>query len=181
MTSVQPGVGDVCGELAYRNPELFVGGLPFWMPAVRTLVLSLAAVLLFVANSRADDGREPVGMPAMMQAHMRANMRDHLAAISEIQSALAAAQYEHAADIAEQRLGMSSLELHGARHMAALMPVGMQAIGTTMHQAASRFARVAQEAPVSGGLSRALGALAEVSRQCVACHASYRLVRGQPH
>jgi hypothetical protein len=180
MTSVQPGVGDVCGELAYRNPELFVGGLPFWMPAVRTLVLSLAAVLLFVANSRADDGREPVGMPAMMQAHMRANMRDHLAAISEIQSALAAAQYEHAADIAEQRLGMSSLELHGARHMATVMPAGMRAIGTAMHQAASRFARVAQEAPVSGGLSRALGALAEVSRQCVACHASYRLVGSPP-
>jgi hypothetical protein len=73
---------------------------------------------------------------------------------------------------------MTSLALHGARHMAPLMPTGMQAIGTAMHHAASRFALVAQEAPVSGGLPRALGALAEVSRQCVACHASYRLVGG---
>jgi hypothetical protein len=158
-----------------------MGRLSFWRPAVRTLLLSLAAVLLLVANSRADDVREPVTMPPMMQAHMRANMRDHLAAISEIQSALAAGQYDHAADIAEQRLGMTSLELHGARHMAALMPAGMQAIGTAMHQAASRFARVAEEAPVSGGLSRALDALAEVSRQCVACHANYRLVGEQSH
>jgi len=147
---------------------------------VHTLVLSLAAVMLLVPTSRADDVREPVTMSPMMQAHMRANMRDHLAAISEIQSALAAGQYDQAANIAEQRLGMTSLALHGARHMAPLMPTGMQAIGTAMHHAASRFALVAQEAPVSGGLPRALGALAEVSRQCVACHASYRLVVGSP-
>jgi hypothetical protein len=45
--------------------------------------------------------------------------------VAEIQSALAAGQYDRAADIAEQRPGMTSLEAHGARHMDGMMPEGM--------------------------------------------------------
>jgi cytochrome c556 len=44
-----------------------------------------------------------------------------------------------------------------------------------MHKAASRFAVTAQEAGVTRDLPRALGALSEVTTQCVACHAAYRL------
>lgn len=141
---------------------------------MRTLVLAIAAIPLCVAGA-ADDLRQPLTLPATMQVHMRANMRDHLLAVAEIQSALAAGQYDRAGDIAEQRLGMTSLEAHGARHMAGMMPEGMQAIGTAMHHGASRFALIAQEASVSGDLARALGVLSEVTQQCVACHAGYRL------
>jgi hypothetical protein len=146
---------------------------------MRRLIVSLAVLISLASGVRAaDDGRHPVGMPGMMQEHLRANMRDHLLAVTEVQSALAAGQYDLAADIAERRLGMTSLEAHGARHMARVMPEGMQAIGTAMHHAASRFAVTAQEAAVSGDLPRALGALAEVTRHCVACHAGYQLVGG---
>jgi hypothetical protein len=137
------------------------------------LGLSLMAPLAGAAA--ADDSRQFVEMPAPMQAHMIANMRDHLAAVSEIQAALAAGKYEHAADIAESRLGMSSLAAHGAAHMAPFMPPAMQDIGTAMHRAASRFARTAQEADVTNDLPHALGALAEVTRQCVNCHQHYRI------
>ena len=121
------------------------------------------------------DSRIAVEMPAMMQDHTRANMRDHLLAINEIQRLLADGKYDAAADIAERRLGMSSLEAHGASHLAGFMPQGMQDIGTAMHQAASRFAVTAQEAGVTRDLPRALGALSRVTMQCVACHAAYRL------
>ena len=70
---------------------------------------------------------------------------------------------------------MSSLEAHGATHMARFMPESMQSIGTGMHRAASRFAVAAQEAEVEGGLNRAFSALSEVMQQCVACHASFRV------
>ena len=128
-----------------------------------------------VALAADDDSRVAVEMPAMMQDHMRANMRDHLRAIQEIQSMLAIGEYGAAADIAETRIGMSSLEAHGASHMAGFMPKGMQDTGTAMHQAASRFAVTAQESAVTRDLPRALGALSRVTAQCVACHASYRL------
>ena len=140
--------------------------------ASATLALSLTA--LFSA-AHAADPRQRVEMPAPMQEHMLANMRDHLVAMGEIQAALAAGKYNEAADIAEQRIGMSSLQGHGASHMAPYMPKGMQDTGTAMHRAASRFARTTQEAAVTNDIPRALGALAELTQQCNACHAGYRL------
>jgi cytochrome c556 len=140
---------------------------------MRSILLTLLSFTTLAAT--AADTRQPVELPAMMREHMLANMRDHLTALAEIQAALAAGKYEQAADVAEQRIGMSSLERHGASHMAPYMPKAMQDIGTNMHRAASRFARAAQEAGVAKEPARAIGALAEVTQQCVACHASFRL------
>ncbi len=145
-------------------------------PRVKHPILSLIALsLLIMPVQAAEDLRVAVEMPDMMKSHMLANMRDHLLTLSEIQSALAKGEYEVAADLAEKRLGMTSLESHGAAHMAGFMPKGMQEIGYNMHRAASRFAVKAQEAQVTRDLPRALGALSEVSQQCIACHAGYRL------
>jgi cytochrome c556 len=85
--------------------------------------------------------------------------------------ALAKKDFERAAQAAEQRLGISSLTTHGAEHMAPYMPKPMQAIGTEMHRAATRFALAAQERD----LDMALTELAAVTSQCVACHSAYRV------
>jgi hypothetical protein len=140
--------------------------------ASATLALSLTALL---PAAHAADTRRLVEMPAPMQEHMLGNMRDHLVAMGEIQAALGNGDFEQAADVAENRIGMSSLQSHGASHMAPYMPKTMQETGTAMHHAASRFARTAQEAAVTNDLPRALGALAELTQQCAACHAGYRL------
>ena len=139
------------------------------------LTTALLASCLSLATAHAADTRQLVSMPAPMHEHMLSNMRDHLTALAEIQSALAAGKYEQAAEVAEQRIGMSSLERHGASHMAPYLPKAMQDIGTNMHRAASRFARAAQEAGVANDPARALGALAELMQQCVACHASFKI------
>lgn len=70
---------------------------------------------------------------------------------------------------------MSSLEQHGASHIAPFMPRAMQKIGTNMHHAASRFALEAQNAGVTNDVRSALAALGSVMQQCVAYHAAYRL------
>jgi hypothetical protein len=137
--------------------------------------MALAALFLGSAALAAPDARVAVELPAPMRAHMLANMRDHLAALHEIQAALARDNTERAGEIAERRIGMSSLESHGAGHMAPHMPKPMQDIGTAMHRAASRFARVVEEAGVRRDLRPALQALSEVTQQCVACHAGFRL------
>ena len=139
------------------------------------LLSALLFCCLSLANAWAADMRQAIELPPTMREHMLANMRDHLTALTEIQSALAAGKYEQAADIAENRIGMSSLEKHGAAHMAPYMPKAMQDIGTSMHRAASRFARLAQEAAVNNDLAPALGALGELTRQCVACHAGFAI------
>ena len=121
------------------------------------------------------DPRELVTFPEAMRLHTIANMRDHLLALQEIDVALSQDAFDKAASIAEGRLGLSSLEAHGAAHIAPFMPQPMQEIGTQMHRAASRFAIDAQTASVSNDVRPALAALGAVMQQCVACHAAYRL------
>jgi len=129
--------------------------------------------MLFATNISVADGdsRQLVDLPEMMQKHMMSNMRDHLATINEILINMANDHLGQAADVAESRLGMSSLESHGASHMAKFMPEGMRQAGTDMHRAASRFALKAQE----GEVLPAYSALSEITSACVACHSSYRI------
>lgn len=135
------------------------------------LIPALCLVLACSSVTAAEESRQLVELPEMMQQHMLSNMRDHLSSLNEILVDMANGQLDDAAQIAESRLGMSSLELHGAGHMAKFMPQGMREAGTTMHKAASRFALKAQE----GEALPAYRALAEVTSSCVACHANYRI------
>ena len=134
----------------------------------------LCCLLIVSANTMMyadDDSRQLVQLPEKMQQHMLVNMREHLEAINGILFHLANDELEAAAELAEQNLGMSSLESHGAEHMAEFIPAGMRRAGTAMHTAASRFALTAQE----GELLPAVKALAEVTKTCVSCHAVYRI------
>ena len=144
---------------------------------LKKIVLCTAMFLWFSASVSVaeEDARQKVDFPAMMQQHMLANMRDHLQAVSEIQAFMATAEYEKAAEVAEQRLGLSSLDDHGASHMAQMMPKEMQAIGTAMHKAASQFAITVVDAGTDDDLKPALAALSKVTQQCIACHSAYRV------
>lgn len=141
---------------------------------MKNLLHILATLLLISANSSSiaeEDSRQLVELPEIMQQHMMANMRDHLVAINEILIYFANDELDEAAEVAESRLGMSSLKSHGASHMAKFMPEGMRQSGTSMHRAASRFALKAQE----GEVLPAINALSKVTSSCVACHAAYRI------
>jgi hypothetical protein len=137
----------------------------------KTILLVVLGFAFNAAGAAEQNPRRLVKLPQMMQSHMLSNMRDHLQAVHEIQAALSKGEPDRAADIAEARLGMSSLAAHNASHMAPYMPKAMQEIGTEMHHAASRFALTAKE----GDLTRTLGDLAKVTQQCIACHAAYRI------
>lgn len=135
----------------------------------RTTLLLLT--LCFSSLAGAEDTRKMVDLPAMMQEHMLANMRNHLETLNKILGHMAKGELDKAADVAEANLGMSSLETHGASHLAQFMPKEMQDMGTRMHHAASRFALKAQE----GDALAAYAALPEITSACVACHAGYRI------
>jgi cytochrome c556 len=138
---------------------------------MKSLVLSILLLLIAGIVHADDDKRERVDLPEMMKKHMLSNMRDHLVAIDQILSSMAAGNLDEAAQIAETRLGMSSLDSHGAAHMAKRMPEGMRKAGTDMHRAASQFALRAQE----GEAGPAYEALTRVTGACVACHSAYRI------
>jgi hypothetical protein len=122
-----------------------------------------------------EDPRTVVDMPGLQRALIREEMLDHLAALNEILADLSANQLNAAADIAEQKLGLSSMGKHAARTAGQgpgrFMPEAMRSIGIGMHQAASEFAKVAR----GGNRDAAYQALQPVVGACVACHAGFRL------
>lgn len=139
----------------------------------KSVSLIVLMLITFVSHTlkAAEDPRQLVELPEMMQVHMMSNMRDHLKAINEILIKMANGELDLAADVAESRLGMSSLKSHGAGHMAKFMPEEMRKAGTAMHRAASRFALKAEE----GKPLPAYRALSAVTSSCVACHSGYRI------
>jgi hypothetical protein len=160
--------------------SIFIGGQPdigvrrkrkVNMRSSTTIIFTVCLLCVLGLVEAGEDERQFVQLPEMMQQHMLSNMRDHLVSLNDILTNMAAGDLDGAAQIAESRLGMSSLEAHGAAHMAKFMPEGMQEAGTNMHRAASRFALKAQE----GDPMIAYKALSEVTASCVACHSAYRI------
>jgi len=141
------------------------------MPITRKILTAILVSAIAGPALSDTDTRKLVELTERMQHHMLANMRDHLVALNAILAAMAQGHLEQAAEVAESRLGMSSLDRHGARHMAGFMPKGMREAGNRMHRTASRFALMAQE----GDAAQAYRALAKVIGACVACHAGYRI------
>lgn len=148
---------------------------------MRKILMAIAVSAFTMASAMvgaAGDQRQMVELPPMMQDHMLGNMRDHLLAFNEVLSLLAAGDTDAAGQLAEKRIGLSSLQLHGASHMAPYMPELMRSIGTDLHKAASRFAVVAQNAGVEHSYEaqqKVFGALAEITARCNACHTAFRI------
>jgi hypothetical protein len=157
---------------------------------IRRFAAAIPAALLATACASVDHGlhashashedtmteaRQAVRFPPALHDHALANMRDHLETLQRVQAALAQGRYDEAAQLAESRLGLTSLPLHGAHDVAPYMPEPMQELGTAMHRSASRFAVEASNASATGDVKPALAALADLTAGCVACHAAYRL------
>ena len=140
--------------------------------------------------SHAPDTRKALDFPPPMREHILSNMRSHLQALSEILAALSTGDGPKAGKIAETRLGLDSPEAAAcmpksvttesstqnmAAMMAKYMPEEMRALGLAMHHSASAFAREAAKARTGADLKPAIAALAQVTQNCAACHAAYRL------
>jgi hypothetical protein len=158
--------------LALIGPSVFAGDEPMQHPHMQH---DPAHMGMAPATAPEGDTRQLVRFPEPLRTHELQNMRDHLLTLGRIQDALAKGQFDDASDLAESRLGMTSLPLHGAHEVAPFMPQGMQEAGTAMHHSASQLAIAIKDASVTGDLKPTLAALANLNQACVACHASYRL------
>ena len=121
-----------------------------------------------------EDARQLVTMPPLPQALLREEMLDNLGALHEIIGLVANDKLAEAGDVAEKRLGRSSMGKHAARARGMgpgrYMPAAMHNIGLSMHDAASEFAQTAK----AGERTAALAKLQQVTGACVACHAAFR-------
>jgi len=134
---------------------------------------SIIAILAFFFPFSAvhSDSRVMVELPAHMKSHMLENMRGHLVVIDQLLLLLGDEKFDQASDLAEAELGMSSLNKHGASHIAPFYPKQMRQAGTNMHKAASQFARIAQE----GDSLESYKALRKITAACIVCHSGFKV------
>jgi cytochrome c556 len=144
---------------------------------MKLLNKSMSAILFcaLVMPVTAMAGSEQVEMPEFAEKHLMKLMRGHLGALQGITQLLSQHKYEKAADLAEERLGMSSVEIHFEKYVGKYMPKDMRAHAEGMHEAATRFAADARIAAKGGELDKALASMSIVIKQCVACHSAYRV------
>jgi hypothetical protein len=146
-------------------------------------IIALAVSMLFVSplSVTADesaDTRQLINLPDEIRNTMLANMRDHIAALDDIIGAVQEGRYDDVEDIAEYRLGWSSLVRKGDSEIAKHWAEPMQKMADQMYRSASNFVIVAQNASVEGDVKsyqKMLGALKEVTSACRACHQAYRV------
>lgn len=148
----------------------------------RVLLPTLASALLLASSPLSaeensapepgDDPRQLVSMPAEARALMRQDMLDHLSTLNEVVGHLANNNLTAAAEVAETRMGNSSMGKHRASGMGPgrFMPLEMRNLGWNMHAAASEFSATAKQ----GDISAAYRALQNITASCIACHYSYR-------
>jgi len=120
-------------------------------------------------------GPRQVEMPEFAGEHLMKMMRGHLDTLQDITHLLSQHEYEKAADIAEEGLGMSSAEIHFKKYVGKYMPKDMRAQGESMHEAATRFATDARNAAKGDELDKALASMSNIIKRCVSCHSAYRL------
>ena len=118
------------------------------------------------------DLRQLASIPERSRALMREDMQDHLAALSDIFGLLSADDFNAAAEVAENRMGKSSMGKHRGTGMGPgrYMPTEMRNMGWGMHEAATDFSKIAKQ----GDPKKTYAALQNLMSTCVSCHFSYR-------
>lgn len=108
--------------------------------------------------------------PAQQEA-LKLTMREHLAALEAIVTALGRQDYGKAADIAHIELGFPKHHEAMQREQGAALPKKYQELAIEHHQAAEALA----EAIATQEMTPILEKLARTIRACTTCHKVYRL------
>lgn len=114
------------------------------------------------------DARKPLPLLPHMAQHQLANMRDHLAAIQEITTALAANNFDGVVTAAS-RIGSSEQMSRMCNHMGAGAP-GFSGIALNFHRTADTIGVAAKQRDAGATLK----AVSATLQTCVGCHATYR-------
>lgn len=152
-----------------------------------TIGVLVLAVLLASAPSASSDElptRRPVELPPDAKAIFMAQMLGHVVSLDAIVTAIAEGDFDAAAGVARQEMGVpreggddaaqSADDVLGpGLGLGEYLPDDFKAIGVRFHEAANRFAEVAAGMPAEPSTAdhRALiGALAGITHQCRDCH-----------
>lgn len=122
-------------------------------------------------GASAPDERAELKLPPQMKLKQKLMMIKHLDTVGELLEALAQNRLEDAATVARERLGWNQQEEEKCKKVSALSnePDFLE-LGMAVHSSADELAEFA----LAGKRDLALGAMAELLRNCNACHKRFR-------
>lgn len=135
----------------------------------------LVALVVLATPSLAQDARTLAPLPAPAVETLRQEMRDNLITLNEIQRLVIAGKVKEAGEVAEKKLGQSTMGKHRDKPLDARpgphMPTAMHDLGKQGHKDASDFAAIA----ATGDQKKALEALPTLNNACISCHLAFRV------
>ncbi len=141
--------------------------------SIRSLLLF--PLLVLSTPALAQDARQLVKLPAPAEATLREEMRDNLVTLNELLGLVVSGKVKEAGEVAEKKLGTSTMGRHRSKPLDARpgphMPAEMHEIGMQGHRAATAFAAIA----ATGDREKTLAALPTLNSACVSCHLAYRV------
>lgn len=153
------------------------------MIAHPAVVLALGSLLAFAGlqPARAADAqpagatneRTVIKMPPDMRAEFLDHMSHHMAALNDVITAVASGNFQHAAQVARDKL-----EVGAGKGFGRYLPIKFREMGLAMHRAAGEFATAAEAASVPPSAENwkvVSSKLGEISARCQACHATFRV------
>src|SRR5512141_373003 len=114
------------------------------------------------------DERTPLHLAPQMAQHQLQNMRSHVVAMRSIVGLLAAGDFDKAADVAHNQLGLTE----EMKMMCTTMSDNQDfsKLGLAFHQSADRLGDTLK----SKDMKKSLEALQTTMNYCVECHATFR-------
>jgi len=118
--------------------------------------------------------REPIRLTVEEKAHIHAEMRLFLSATQKIVTGASANDMKTVAEAAREAGMAAAHEVPGK--LREKLPLQFKKLGHATHQG---FDDLARDADSLGDASHALKQLGQVMRNCVSCHAMYRIETGK--
>lgn len=141
------------------------------LPALLILIAGAAHMFIDRGQAAASDDRTAIELTAEERNIILAEMRGFLESIQEIVQGLAANDMNSVAKAAERSGMAATRDIPGS--LMRKLPMGFKELGGPTHK---RFDGLAREATELGDVQIITEKLGVLMQNCVACHASYRLV-----
>lgn len=138
--------------------------------AMLTLSLSLSAETMHMhkMDMTPDDERQSLGIKGTPQGvHQLSNMREHLAAISEIVGLMNSRKYDEASTIATEKLGLT---LEKNSMCGSFKNKAFEEMGVRFHKSADDLAQTLK----TKDQKKSMVALEKVLNGCVLCHSTFK-------
>lgn len=140
------------------------------VPAMLMLSLSLSAETLHIhkMDMTPDDDRQSLGIKGTPQGvHQLSNMREHLAAISEIVGLMNTGKYDEASTIATEKLGLT---LEKNSMCGSFKNQSFEQMGVVFHKSGDNLAQTLK----TKDYAKSMVALEKVLNGCVLCHSTFK-------